>query len=909
MPGEGPQRAGQAEVLDLFLDAAGAAALLVRSVAGGARLDAYLSAVALQQLALDECGAAVTTLRRATRRLDRAGGTLAGAAATFASSVSRCADRTSAGQRKQDLARTLQPLVDELASLTLHPALEGPDLATRAAQVRALVASASAALGSAAIRIPSSFHSFDQHPADMAELAQRLVATHGRECALAVVGVRTSGAYLAPLLAAALRDRTVRTVETFTLRPGWPLGTSERRGLHAIAASGGRVVLVDDPPITGGALASALRQLEREAGVRRSALLLALATFEEDACLSGELAAVESVVLPYSAWDIHRRLAPPAVEALVRAAYRGRDVVAVEVDPAETPGRGHASVRVAVSWRGVDGVTRRDDLVAEGAGIGFFASPARDIPSRAPGLYPTPLAYEDGVLLHAAVTDAARWSAPTRADAPALAAHLARRHAALAVAKDPSAHFVGRQAAHEIATGEAARALGPLADVAAPLLAGPAVRRLLAVRTPVLVDADLWGDRWFRGADGTMGKVAYAEGAFGHHDLASYDPAFDVVGAAVAAGDPAFAAALRAAYGAATGTEIDAVRWALLELVHLWNARRLGKIEALEVARRRSVALARLYGALYLDDVPRPDSGEWCALDVDGVLEGGALGFPAVSEASATALRALRAHGRRVVLASGRSLGELAERCEILALEGAVGEYGAAAYVAATGEQIELLSPQAREAMGALRARIEAEADLACDPAYTRVVRCVETGAGGPRPLRPAAARALLESVGLTARVVVRHGTGQTDFVPRETDKAAGVRALLSRLGVAEQDKPLAFAIGDGVPDAPLLALAQHPFAPAHAAALFADGTVDVTRRSYEAGMAEAVGRYLGHRPGGCATCRRPAITPDTRALIALLSLHEAGRAGLARRGGVFLTLALRAGVRARLHGEARTCG
>ena len=71
-----------------------------------------------------------------------------------------------------------------------------------------------------------------------------------------VVGVRTSGSYLAPLLAGSLRLRG-RPAEVSTLRPGQRWTRAEARRLRGAASAGATAVLVDDPPRSWSSVARA----------------------------------------------------------------------------------------------------------------------------------------------------------------------------------------------------------------------------------------------------------------------------------------------------------------------------------------------------------------------------------------------------------------------------------------------------------------------------------------------------------------------------------------------------------------------------------------------------------------------------------------------------------------------------
>ena len=121
-------------------------------------------------------------------------------------------------------------------------------------------------------------------------------------------------------------------------------------------------------------------------------------------------------------------------------------------------------------------------------------------------------------------------------------------------------------------------------------------------------------------------------------------------------------------------------------------------------------------------------------------------------------------------------------------------------------------------------------------------------------------------------------GDGQADFVPARVDKGVGVRALTARL-----DAPLHAAVGDTAEDAPMLALAERAFAPAHAPRELR-GVAQMTRLPYQAGFDEAVGELLGHPPGTCFECRVPDDDERRRLLLALLGLREGGLRGMPRR-------------------------
>ena len=125
-------------------------------------------------------------------------------------------------------------------------------------------------------------------------------------------------------------------------------------------------------------------------------------------------------------------------------------------------------------------------------------------------------------------------------------------------------------------------------------------------------------------------------------------------------------------------------------------------------------------------------------------------------------------------------------------------------------------------------------------------------------------------------------GEGQTDFVPEGCAQGEpGVRRPCWTAWTPAAGRwPL--AVGDGPADLDLLDLADRPFLPRHARSL-ARPRHEVARRSYQAGLADAVADLLGHAPGGCRRCA-VHLTPANEFVLAVLSLKEAGPRGIPTR-------------------------
>ena len=133
---------------------------------------------------------------------------------------------------------------------------------------------------------------------------------------------------------------------------------------------------------------------------------------------------------------------------------------------------------------------------------------------------------------------------------------------------------------------------------------------------------------------------------------------------------------------------------------------------------------------------------------------------------------------------------------------------------------------------------------------------------------------------GAHGQLYVIPGWAQTDFVPAGIDKGTGLRALIELLApeIAEEERPLALAVGDTEPDLPMLALAKRAWAPSNARPALRAAGVRVARHRFQAGLADAVADLIGHRPGDCAVCSAPPVPAGERLLWLALAAQDAGR-------------------------------
>ena len=314
-----------------------------------------------------------------------------------------------------------------------------------------------------------------------------------------------------------------------------------------------------------------------------------------------------------------------------------------------------------------------------------------------------------------------------------------------------------------------------------------------------------------RATVGSRLKVGFSDRTYWNLGLLCLDATFDLAGVGAFASDGALAERVRLAWRRESGEDVDSERWLLYELAHLWGRRRADPAQEAAVRHASARSVQRYFARAFLADLERTAPGPLVALDIDGVLETEQLGFPTLTRASATALRALIAHGYCPVPVTGRGLEEIRDRCRGYGLPAGVAESArrsASTAARAPSRWWTTRMPRVADSRAALRER-----DGICvDPAYAHAVRAYRLAADGGRGRLSAdeVAESIKKS-GATGIVQVIQGDSQTDSVAAGIDKGLGLRGAFEALG-ADRRKPsavgpeIALAVGDTGTDAPMLA-------------------------------------------------------------------------------------------------------
>ncbi|TMC54323.1 MAG: hypothetical protein E6J20_04440 [Chloroflexi bacterium] len=861
-----------------------------------ALVDSYLAVASMCQVVSDYLHRDAGDLRRIRKYASRLRKP-AGGAAGLVLRATEATSRLLRVRREQNLVRHLESL--EAFAGRLADALWGA-AATDVSELRREWRGLSGAEGLPLRQIaipPRCFFTFDQRPEDCIALAERFACVRpDRQRPVLVIGVRTSGCFMAPIVATALRKAGFTHVEWTSRRPGQPELPRDRRLLRQAAAAAAEVVIVDDPPTSGGSVARTADELVAH-GIDAERVTLLLQLFPGAAGWSERLKPWRQVRLEWQEWHVHSLLDEGAVADTLSELLETRVARAVRKEWSHMDRRTHVRARFDVQILGADGAYETGGVLVTGVGLGLFADAAAAIGARLGGLVPDIHGTKDGLMYREWIPASASIDESDPIQRAALARHLARyamqRASLLPVHDDLSARLAGHDAVWEQAARWLAVGFGRLALPLRPVLHS-AAKRLLHAARPSLIDSDMGPGQWFQ-VNGTVLKRDFAEAPFVYQVPLSYDAAYDVAAAAAQRlPDEDFGACAREEFDAATGVEIDDARWFLYQVVSQADRRdtilrketangdsHAALVELLTDGERRAASLHRKFMAhRYLHDAIASVKGELCAIDIDGVLESGPWWYSSPSGHALLALRALTRHGFRPVIATGRSLTDVVQRCRDYRLAGGVAEYGSVMHDAVSGMSQTLISRDELEDLAALRRALLEVEGVELDPAFQFSIRGFTIRRGRRCAIDLEVAERVVAAAGLSHRIRIEQGWAQTDFVAVEVDKRTGLQALARHLGV-EYQPPLALAVGDSVPDLSMFRLARLAAVPANAEPGLEAGTGAVRcRGSYGEGLAQAAGLMIGHNPGRCPECAAPAAG-DSNIELVLALLEVGGASGL----------------------------
>ncbi len=790
----------------------------------------------------------------------------------------------------------LTQLVEELAGLAYQPNAVDLEAADHALSVGEEILSELPGLPrrlrGEIIRLPSCFLSFDQQIEDFENMIDRFSAKWpDRNRRLLLVGIRTSGSYLGPLYQAILKSMDYRNLSLITVRPGKFLTPQEIKAFERLIKDDGIAIVIDDPPISGGTFGKAARMLEK-AGLPRSNIVLLMQLFGDRSMLPAALANYQSIVLPLQDWNVQHYLYPEQVEKVLAEActdaMRILEINQIPLDEANEI-RQHAHAYYQVKMIDKNSGTLVSRLVhIKGIGAGYFADHALAVSLALEKYAPQIITLQHGLCYLDLGVEPHFLSTPNlteeRQYSDAIIGYIVERNNILRVAEDTSLELYDRNAVWDVASDMLGRIYGRGWWPARKAFIDDFVKKLAKPAKPSVIDGDIGMLNWYVVGQGEkpLVKMHLTERDFSHKDLFTYDPVYDLACLAQEVQAAGQSTHTRRLFEALSGEKINPERWSLYQLVRLWDVNRDHKYPPTTIARRMSHVVQEYFSEVYFKDLTPPANGPICVLDIDGVLETNPLGFASLTVPSAKSLRALNQHGNRVVLATGRSLNEVIDRCKAYCLAGGIAEYGAVLYDHASGKALSILTTDEQTTLNQLREKLSIMEGIRLDIEYQFSVRAYTPGSSAERHgLSDEVIAGILNEFDDVVYAI--KGDQQTDFMVARINKGAGLEQWLLRfdnsyrhdIAAPVAEKVIALAVGDSWTDIPVFSLASQAFAPAHADLKMEGVDCQITAKPYQRGLEQAVAIYLGHKPGDCPLCKKASLNPESDFLLNILSSQE----------------------------------
>ncbi len=740
---------------------------------------------------------------------------------------------------------------------------------------------------------PAAFRTQDLTHSDVLALGRRFTAAFPyRERPVLVVGLRTAGSYFAPLLCAWLAVEGYREVVSVTIRPKMGLSRWERETLARSATRGALAVFVDEGSYTGGTMAQAVDIVRRAGFAAGDVVALVPIHPGWDDWATGQafppLSGMRTLPLEPEQWHKRQLLEPKAVEARLTEYFERRKYSSIRVLASPTAERLNLELQhqseekfhprlkriYEVRLEGDGGRTETRYVLAKSVGWGWLGYHAFLAGEQLAGFVPPLLGLRDGIFYTEWLpqVDAAEASRDRSGWLEATAAYVATRVRCLKLDSDPTPDLsrVRRHKGVDLLASMLARAFG---WKVATMLKRPRLQHELTRHAgpfPTLIDAKMRPQEWINGPRSLL-KTDFEHHGQGKNELNMTDPAYDLAEVMLYLGlSEAEEGRLITRYIEQSGdagvrerlffNKLLAGTWAMnAALTNLADGRLSGRAREfnqlyLDAWNFLTVHTARLCGGVCGRPVPLRWTSPLIVMDIDGVLDHWAFGFPSTSAASLSALALLHTHDVAVAVNTARPLSQVKEYSRAYGFVGGVAEYGAIAWDAVDGGERVLVRAEALDQLERVRNALRQVPGVFLDEHYQYSTRAYTYERAAKVHLPTLFIRDLLAGLGAD-RLDFLQTDVETAIIAKGVDKGRGLLALLELAG---QRNIETIAIGDSEPDLAMFRVATHAFAPSHIACQSVARLLGcrIVDPPYQRGFLSSV-RFVLHPEGGrCDRCR-----------------------------------------------------
>jgi hydroxymethylpyrimidine pyrophosphatase-like HAD family hydrolase len=753
------------------------------------------------------------------------------------------------------------------------------------------------------MRLPEAFRAQDMAHSDVLMLIGRYCESNPQKHEpTVVIGLRTAGAYFAPLMVEYLKSQGFADVSWFSIRPKNGAGRLEGRLLKAAARGNKHVLVVDDYPSTGHTFRITFELLS-SFGIRPEQIAVLAPTHAAQPNWA-RLAKIEPPVRVFTIYpnELYKMavLQRAAVEQLCTeyfGADKGRAFV-VDDSAIETLNHRlseHSKDGHHVRDKRVFAVGFGDDpqpvaakkLLFKSVGWGWLGYHAYFAGTRLEGFVPEVIGLRNGLLLSEWLDQSASTPASTTETMVSrIASYVAARSRRLALPGDcrferRTYRWTGCDEILNILRS----AYGPYVN----RLKMPVLRKQLqnvVSALPTLVDGRMNPDEWIHTGEGAY-KIDFEHHNFGGGEFDIVDPAFDLAAAMFEFGfsKPEQKELLRHYMQESGDSTVEQrlllhkLLWGTVAMQRATNAVLAGKDPQANNERRTRArnflvySMSEFCAQLVRQPAPRTWSPLLFFLDIDGVFDQDLLGFPHATWRALQAITLLRAYDFSMVLHTGRGVHDVRNYCEAYEFPGGIAEFGSVFFDAIHDREIPLTGGLGAKELEACRAAIQALPGVYLDSNYRYAVRAYRYKDGTTAGLATDEIRDFVKRSGFSKLAFIARDA-DTYIVQKRTGKGAALRIVRRLIG--NPGVPVT-AIGDSKQDIGMLAAADFGYATANCSPLVRrlsrHGNCRVLRQGFQSGLLAAVEHRLKQE-----RARVPRELPETGGLIeTLLQVADRG--------------------------------
>jgi trehalose-6-phosphatase len=697
---------------------------------------------------------------------------------------------------------------------------------------------------------PIAFRRLDQTQRDCLSLGDLFVRRFpDRTQPILLLGLRTTGSYVAPLLRAFYEVEGYRNIALMTIEPKKGPGRREKQNLKRFAALGYWALIVDDAPNSSYTLLDAF-DIAHRAGFAPGNVKFLVPTHPANPSWFKSFPVDSVVTLAPEQWHKTELLNPKVVELRLGEYFRSQNFARTSVtasrrvDEFNAGLQGTASIRRGQRLKRVfevqletpEGEKQTKFVLAKSVGWGWLGYHAFLIGHRLSGYVPPVLGLRDGILY-------TEWTPQSEAASGSDRETLLQVSASYVAARTRHLNLTASAAGMDLKKYEngsrmLAQALSqayggfPTNSLVRSRIAGLVRKR--PCPSPTLIDANMHRSEWIIGPQGPL-KIDYEHHGMGRFALNMIDPAYDLADAILnLALSPEEERRLIAQYVAESGDAGVAQRLFTHKLLaglsalsqshdQLFDSPR--GAEAQRDRHRRfmnawnflTVHSARRCGSLCHPRTYLHWEAPLVVLDIDGVLDRRLFGFPCTTAAGIKALSLLSAHEFSVALNTARSAAEVKAYCESYSLAGGIAESGGYLWDAARQRGRVLISAAAERQLAKLRTNLQRVPGVFLDERHQYSIRAftyrnIGVGGGVMAPISTLIVHELLEDLRLD-QLAYRETPFDVAIVAKEVDKGTGLVALRDWVLAPDAET---IAVGDDEPDLAMFRVATRSFAPSN---------------------------------------------------------------------------------------------